>query len=277
MANAAMFSAQEFGNALGGAVALWVSDASGYLTGVSFVVGLLVLIFLMVTCRLEPSFGAGTEREGDKTLVDTFKKYVACSEYGVRLWNNVHGLWFAFAFAAFPSGASLLSGPHCKTWMVKDGLSEGDIAAVEFAAKMVSVATMLAGGLLAKRVGLRRLIFASYAGTVVVTALLGAGFLGDTLSQSEWLLLKLIYHGSLGFHIGPQMALFQSLLDERVAATLFTFFCCLCNNARSWSTHYHGIWIEKYGYATTATLDSAVVLVPLALIWLVQPPRAHLD
>lgn len=261
-ADGVMFAAQELGNALGGSTALVVSNSLGYSAGCVFVVGLLGLVFAGFTCRLHPAVGAADVREdglGQQLLLYLLNLRAAL--FGPGWWR----FWLAVAFACFPSGALLLRGPHCKSRMVADSLGEGEVALVELAGKVASIATMLCGGFLSHKVGARFLVAIAYAGTMLVNGILVLA-MSPNLTFRSWMCVKIAFHFIHGFHIGPQMSLFRSCCQENVAATQFTIFCALCNNADSWGKNVLGNWLESSGFHSALSWDAAVVVIPLALL-----------
>ncbi|CAE7612394.1 unnamed protein product [Symbiodinium natans] len=274
-ANGAMFAAQEFGNMLGGAVALAVSSQSSYQGGCLFVVGLLALAFFGITCRLHPTVGVQARRPD--TASQQLLAYVRSLRESCVGPEAIH-FWLGMAFALFPSGTLLLRGPHCKSWMVMHSLDDDSVAWVEFAGKTVTICTMLAGGFMSSGSNRKKWVAMSYVSTMCISSFVAwLSWTGGKFSFETWLGIKVAFHFVHGFHIGPQMALFQQLCRPSVAATQFTIFCCLCNNADSWGKRFQGAWIESDGYARTLLWEVPFVLTPLAILPFIEPENLHTD
>eukprot|EP00747_Dinoflagellata_sp_TGD_P000488 gnl/TRDRNA2_/TRDRNA2_100622_c1_seq1.p1 gnl/TRDRNA2_/TRDRNA2_100622_c1~~gnl/TRDRNA2_/TRDRNA2_100622_c1_seq1.p1 ORF type:complete len:320 (-),score=37.47 gnl/TRDRNA2_/TRDRNA2_100622_c1_seq1:20-853(-) len=271
-ADGTMFAAQEVGNALGGSVALMVSDRFGYAPGCIWVVGLLALIFLCFTCRLRQDVGAPIVAVA--SAVERFRDYfhtLRDALFGV----GAGAFWLTMLFACFPSGTLILRGPHCESKMTKDGLSEADVGTVELAGKAVGITTMLLGGFLSRRLGARAFVGGSYLGTLCVN-LMASLAMKSTLTFHSWLLIAIMYRFMHGFHIGPQMSLFRSRCNPAVAATQFTMFCALCNNADNWGNKMTGQWLEQVSFQEVLLWDAAIVLIPLAMLPLLRV-REHVE
>lgn len=273
--NGFMFGGQYLGIALGGGGAIYVSSLFGFNTSLIFVSGLLaaLLIFVLIFIRdpqAQPLLTDSQSRQLGKVLANLktfFLKLYA------GFFRSGRGPVLGLAVASLPVGAMALAYALLGTLQVDIGLSEASIAQISVMNTVAGAFGCLAGGLLGDRFGMKRMIAAFYVLTTVPTLYLATkiaavGLAGVTVTEFYTVVVA---HGFLygsGFALRP--AIIMGMTNPAVAATQFTAYMALGNLAISFGNYWQGIVAERIGYSTALYLDSAIVIVALAIIPFLQ-------
>jgi PAT family beta-lactamase induction signal transducer AmpG len=269
--NGFMFGGQYLGIALGGGGAIYVSSLVGFNASIIFVSGLLVLSLLFVVVFIRDPYTAPlaiTRR------VSAFSHFVATLGAFVRnLYDGFmlsgRGPRLGLLFAILPCGALALAYAILGTLQVDYGLEQDDIAKLSVLNTIAGGIGCLIGGILADRLGIKKIIGLFYCLTAVPTLYLAfqIGSIGLAAIPIEQFFAAVILHGLMyGGAFAVAAAIFMGMTSPAVAATQFTAYMALGNIAISIGNFWQGIVAERIGYSAALYLDAALILAPLAVL-----------
>ncbi|GJM43406.1 MAG: hypothetical protein DHS20C21_02480 [Gemmatimonadota bacterium] len=277
-ANGFMFGASYLGQFLGGSGALWIAGAFGFGLTYPYVLGLLILILLAVTLRLnEPP---------PEALSDTGARIGVLSKLGFRLGKYAMDLIRGFflsgrgpvagvVFALMPFGALALGLALGTTMMVDLGMDENNIAAVNAWATVLAALGCVVGGFVSDRIGHRKALAAWFVVTTLPTIWLSLRFTGSEgmagITPGDYWMAALTYSFASGLITGTSAAVFMGLTSPLVAATQFSGYMAMRNLVYTYSAAWQGWFADLKGYAETLRLDALIAFIPLLAIVFLKP------
>lgn len=280
VANGFMFGASYVGQVLGGSGALWVAGAYGFPVTFPFVCGMLLVVFFLVTLRLnEPRLAAAeaVERAGGVLAAIAYRvgKYLMDLMRGFFLSGS--GPVVGAAFGLMPFGALALGLALGSTMQVDLGMTENQIANLGLYSGIASALGCVVGGWVSDRLGHRKMLSVWFLLTTLPTFYLSgqftgaAGMEGVTIETYRW--VAIVYSLFSGLISGTSIAVFMGLTSPVVAATQFSGYMALRNLVYSYSAGWQGWFADLQGYAATLRLDAVIAFVPLIAIFFLRKPR----
>lgn len=255
-ANGLMFAGAYGGIALGGSVVLFLKGALGFPVAsllVPVAVGtVLASTTLLLREPVAPATSGGLRQVG-RELGDYV---VAVAKAFLGSARGVLGL----VLSLLPFGGMALSLTVSTIVSPTIGMTDDEIASLNFACTVVALVCCAVGGFVSDRLGRRTTLAAFALGTLLPTwwlasVLDGAGFLhppegaGGTWPRQEelvraWWIAQLVFSVFQGLMYGIRTALFMGLVDRRVAATHFTAFMAMLNVVTMYSLAWQGAALE---------------------------------
>ncbi|MGI9264465.1 MAG: MFS transporter [Gammaproteobacteria bacterium] len=269
--NGFMFGGQYLGIALGGGGAIFVFGIWGFNAALVYIssllfANLLFIIFFVNDPHVEP-LPDNRQRDVARVFLRSLKSFL--KEVYESFLRSGRGPKLGLVFSLLPVGAMALAYATLGTITVDFGLSEMQIAEVNIYNTIAAALGCLAGGLLADRFGIKKMLWLFYLLTTVPTLFLGmqistVGLAAVPLTQFYGVIVT---HGFLyGMAFGQHAAIFMGMTNPAVAATQFTAFMAMSNLAISFANYWQGIVAERIDYAMVFYLDSLLVIVPLVLL-----------
>jgi PAT family beta-lactamase induction signal transducer AmpG len=267
LANSVMWAAKSAGVALGGGGGTVLAKHLGWPALFATNAAILGIVMLLVVAVRERSAPAPSS---ETRPVERLEWAELRRAFSFR--DPLVGLAIAMIV---PIGTSLVGSVMTRMMRADLGFSAEKIAllsgTIDPAAGIVG---SLAGGALADRLGLRRVM----ATTVV---LLGAGLLAFAFGRDFWpsyaflvgwsIVMTLALHAygsaSLGF--------FMTLSSPRVGATQFATFMAATNLTYAWTRPVGGRLADAHGPVVTFAIAGLVQLASVALLAFVDPARAE--
>jgi PAT family beta-lactamase induction signal transducer AmpG len=270
-ANGIMFGGQYFGIALGGGGAVFVFGLWGFNVALVYVSSLLALSWAFTFLFIRDPFVVRDRvvQAGNVLRVFGGKLWAFLKELYLSFVHSGSGPKVGLLFALLPCGAMALAYAMLGTIQVDYGLTQTQIAQVSVANTIAAATGCIAGGLLADRFGLKKMLGAFFVLTALPTLYLATmiSVMGLQQIPIQSLFGTIIVHGFLfGMAFGSRPAVFMGMTNPAVAATQFTAFMGMSNLAISYSTYWQGIVAERFGYAPMLFADALIMLVPLAII-----------
>lgn len=277
-ANGFMFGASYLGQFLGGSGALWIAGALGFGLTYPYVLGLLILILVFVTLRLNEPPPEALAAVAGRTKVLSKLAY-RLGKYGMDLLRGFflsgRGPVAGVVFALMPFGALALGLALGTTMMVDLGMNENRIAAVNAWATVLAALGCVAGGFISDRIGHRKALSAWFVLTTLPTFWLSARFAGSEgmagITQADYWIAALTYSFASGLITGTSAAVFMGLTSPLVAATQFSGYMAMRNLVYTYSAAWQGWFADLKGYAETLRLDAFIAFIPLLAIILLKP------
>jgi PAT family beta-lactamase induction signal transducer AmpG len=269
--NGFMFAGQFFGIAMGGGGAIyvfgrWGFDATLMYISVALLINLLFILFFVS----DPDVVRDAARKGADVAGEIRQKLEAfLRELYTSVFQSGRGPVIGLFFAALPVGSMALNYAILGTIKVDIGLTQTQNAEISIYNTIAAGAGCLAGGWLAQRFGVRRMLAVFLAGTAVPTALLAMRIEAVGLEQFPLrdFYAIIIAHGAVyGMTFGAHKAVFMGMTNPAVGATQFTAFMAMGNLAIVYSNLWQGYMAQWHGYATALYLDALFMLVPLVVI-----------
>ncbi len=278
IANGFMFGSSYLGQTVGGSGALMVTGWLGFKAAFPFVLLVMLMILLFVTLRIR-------EPENSETVVfnqsePLFRQFISqlkifFREMYLGFFRSGKGPLVGVGFALLPSGALALGLGLGSTLQVDVGMDEQQIATITFISTIIAASGCIIGGWISDRIGHRKALSGWYVLTIFPTLYLASRFVGDEgvagVTIAMFIGASLVYSFTSGLIQGTRTALFMGLTNPRVAATQFTGYMALNNLVYTYSSLWQGRFADINGYASTMYLDSALIIIPLALIPLLLP------
>ena len=278
--NGFMFGGQYFGIALGGGGAVYVFGLWGFDAALMYVSSLLVASLLFVVLFVwDPDVVTAAGRQAN----DVVRRFAR------KLWSFLVELYVSFArsgrgprlgllFAALPTGAMALNYAILGTMQVDYGLSQTQIAKISIYNTLAAAVGCVIGGWLGDRFGVKKMLALFFVATTVPTLWLAFQVAAVGLQQVALaaFFTAIISHGLIyGMTFGAHKAVFMGMTNPAVAATQFTAFMAMGNLAISYSNFWQGLVADRFGYATVLYFDALIMLVPLALIPVLEGREAE--
>lgn len=284
-ANGFMFGASYLGQALGGSGALWIAGRFGFAASYPFVCGLLALILVAVSMRLE---------EPRRALVATGEALVGAAavlrgialqlkayfiELGRGFFLSGKGPLLGMVFAVVPNGALALGLALGNTMQVDLGMSEDQIAELNVYGTVAAAAGCIIGGWVSDRLGHRKMLALWYALTTIPTFWLSGQFTGasgmEGVTIQSYYAVSVAYGFFSGLIAGTAIAVFMGLTSPLVAATQFSGYMALRNLMYSYSSTWQGSFADAHGYLATLRLDAWIAFLPILLIPFLTPRKGE--
>lgn len=292
LANGLMFAGASVGQAVGGSGVLYLMAYAGTGAGIVLTAASILAVTTFVVLPMkEATAQALAVRAGDAgppAPTAAWRWAQATAEmrgFAVQAFRSFLGSRAALAgvgFALLPAGAMSLSLALQSNLAVELGMTDAGVASLSLWTNLLSGAAMVAGGLLADRLGRRRMLGLFMALQSVPVLLLawllwqqgyvmprepGAPPL-DTLI-TMLVVCTLLFNIPFGLMYGTRSAVMMDITDPRVAGTQFTSYMAMMNLAIAFSATWQGLSIEALGYPATLVLDALLGLCCLALLpWL---------
>ena len=284
-ANGFMFGASYLGQAVGGSGALWIAGALGFKASYPYVLGLLALILVMVSMRLnEPQralVAAEEAVEGFVAVLEAIwlriRTYVI--ELGRGFFRSGRGPLLGVIFAVVPNGALALGLALGNTMQVDLGLTENQISLLTLQGTVAAAAGCILGGWVSDRVGHRKMLALWYALTTLPTFWLSGQFHGaagmEGVTVNGFWAVSIVYSFFSGLISGTSIAVFMGLTSPLVAATQFSGYMALRNLMYSYSSTWQGRFAELHGYMATLKLDAWIAFLPILMIPFLTPRKGE--
>jgi PAT family beta-lactamase induction signal transducer AmpG len=269
--NGFMFAGQFFGIAMGGGGAIYVFGRWGFDVTLMYIsVALLINLLFILFFVSDPDVVRDAARKGADVAGEIRQKLEAfLRELYTSVFQSGRGPVIGLFFAALPVGSMALNYAILGTIKVDIGLTQTQNAEISIYNTIAAGAGCLAGGWLAQRFGVRRMLAVFLAGTAVPTALLAMRIEAVGLEQFPLrdFYAIIIAHGAVyGMTFGAHKAVFMGMTNPAVGATQFTAFMAMGNLAIVYSNLWQGYMAQWHGYATALYLDALFMLVPLVVI-----------
>lgn len=281
LANGFMFAGTTLGQTIGGSGALYVSGAFGFEWSYAVVLGALAAVFFGVTLRIQEPRGQGLAAPARNAapLRETLRRIgIFARDFADGFLRSGRGPLLGVLLALLPSGAVALGLALGTTLQVDLGMSDRQIADLTFFSAVSGALGCVIGGWLSDRLGHRKMLMIFYSLTTVPTLWLASRFTGDGVSGITvpmYYGTTIVYTFTSGLLNGAYLAIFMGLTSVRVAATQFTAYMAMGNLAYTYSSVWQGKLAASQGYATVFVLDSALVLLPVALAPLLSASRRN--
>ncbi len=292
--NGMMFAGAYLGNGVGGAGVLFLKPYLGDFRFAFLFVGLAILmVTVFITWRLREPKTTPKEPSEEESNTDsrwhTIQKEL--KEYLITTGRAFFGSRLGFlgvVFALLPCGAFSLGLVLQNNLSVDIGLLDSEIAWLSFSSVILSALGCILGGRLSDRFG-RRLCIGIFLASTSLPVLVLAAY----LFQTDWEFSKRItetidpdsvfqlvimfwatcsvYSFVHGLMYGTRTALFMDICQPEIAATQFTAYMALLNVVIAYTASWQGESIERWGYATTLTLDAILGLLCLFILPFLKP------
>ena len=298
LANGLMFAGQYLGTAVGGAGVLFLTGRGvPFDITFVFVAAALGMITVTVVLRLREPLAPELSNGADAAGAGRSPAARALSELGAYVRTAARSLvgsrlaLAALVFALLPTGAYGLSLAVGTSLAVELGLSDQQIATLNFGSLVLAAAGCVTGGWLSDKLG-RRKMLATYVVLMVIPSLVMAWATAEhgwvmpvetkaatrpappaALVTMFWA-MTLAYTACQGLMYGARTALFMDVSNAAVAATQFTAYMAMLNLVISYSAAWQGQAAGRLGYPKTFLLDALSGLVCLAVLPLVKPSPA---
>jgi PAT family beta-lactamase induction signal transducer AmpG len=276
LANGLMFAGASVGQALGGAGVLFAMGAIGLQGGIVAVACSILLVTVFVVLPMKEKAApqqALASAQAAVAQMRGFAKDAFRSFLGAR--SAFLGVWFAL----LPMGAMSLSLALQSNLSVELGMDDDAVATLTLAATIVSGASMVLGGWVADRLGLRRTlavytVLMSLPVLYLAWVLQSAGYVmprppgQPPIPALIWHLwfATMAFNVAMGLMYGTRTAVYMDITNPLVAGTQFTAYMAMMNLAISLAATWQGVAIEALGYPLTLVLDAALGVVSLALL-----------
>lgn len=289
LANGVMYAGMMVGQILGGPMLLLLVGESSFNSGFFLVAGALLTIaaFVVLPMREPPALETAGEPASAVGIRGSLR---AVRNFTLRSYQALIGSRGAFAcllFCMLPAGALSLNLSLKAALAVEIGFTPAQIAQLGLVGTLVAACGTVAGGLLTRRVGKRRLIAFSTVAACIPTLWLmwqlqAHGHAMPTLAKqtssaqlTQALWIAVVSYQFLAYlMIGARFALFMDVTTPRVAATQFTVYASLNNVGLALSAAWQGKAAEAWGYPTVLAVDVAVGLLGLLVLPFVLKPSA---
>jgi PAT family beta-lactamase induction signal transducer AmpG len=269
--NGYMFGGQYLGIALGGGGAIFVSSIWSFEGALIYISALLLANMIFCLTFIE---------DPDTKTADEPRRVGALEHFFGVLGQFVRNLYSSFMhsgsgpklgllFAILPKGAIALAYAMLGTLQVDYGLNEIQISQVAVInATLVGVGSVL-GGLLADRIGVKKVVGFFFALSAVPTLFLAIQIstIGLNAIPIEQFYAAIMAHGLIfGMSYGPRIAILMGMTNPLVAATQFTAYMGMINLSISMANYWQGIVAERFDYSTALIVDSALIVFSVLLL-----------
>lgn len=282
-ANGVMFAGAAIGQLIGGSGVLFLMGYTGFQPTFFFVAGCILAVTACIVLPMREAPGPARPAIVGSYLRAAGREMHAFAVESFRSFLGTRGAFSGLLFALLPPGAMCLGLALQSNLAVELGLSNDQIALLQFWTLAINAAFMVIGGYLSDRYG-RRLTLAVYIAGMGIPVL----YLMSMLTHYGWIMpvginvanrpevpaalvtalwiAMLAYAVFLGLMYGTRSAICMDVTNPTVAATQFTAYMALMNLTISYSAAWQGIAIEAWGYPRTMLVDVLFGLVGLALI-----------
>ncbi len=285
VANGFMFGAAYLGQAIGGSGALFIAGRFGFGASYPFVVGMLALILVAVSLRLEePQRALAATGEAVKGAANVMRAIAAqlktyMIDLGRGLFRSGKGPLLGVIFAVVPNGALALGLALGNTMQVDLGMSEDQIATLNVYGTVAAALGCVLGGWVSDKLGHRKMLAIWYAFTTIPTFWLSGQFTGasgmEGVTLQSYTMVAVTYSFFSGLIAGTSIAVFMGLTSPLVAATQFSGYMALRNLMYSYSASWQGGFAEAHGYMATLRLDAWIAFLPILLIPFLTPRKGE--
>lgn len=269
--NGFMFAGQFFGIGMGGGGAIYVFGRWGFDIALVYISGALFLnlLFILFFVRDPDVVRNIVHKSGNIWLRmrEEIAKFLRDLYTSFLMSGN--GPRVGLLFAALPVGSMALNYAILGTIKVDIGLTQSQNAEISIYNTIAAGLGCLAGGWLAQRFGVKRMLATFLAATAAPTLALAWQIEAVGLEQLalEYFYTVIIAHGAIyGMTFGAHKAVFMGMTNPAVGATQFTAFMAMGNLAIVYSNLWQGYAAQMHGYSAALYLDALLMLVPLAMI-----------
>ena len=266
--NGYMFAGQYAGIGIGGAGAIAMFGWIGFDATLLLVATLLTCNTLFVVYFVrDPDAAQGlTTTQGQNPFI------IFAVELRNGFFRSGRGPLLALLFSVIPGAAIALAYATLATIQVDYGLESSRIALLTAVNTVFAALGCVFGGMLGDRYNSRVVLFVSCLATTIPTVALATVISNVGLTNVSIYLFSacIIAHGfCFGSVFGVRAAVFMSVANPVVGATMFTAFMALSNLATSYTNFWQGQVAGSYGYDTVLFIDAALIVFGLAIIpWL---------
>jgi PAT family beta-lactamase induction signal transducer AmpG len=175
--------------------------------------------------------------------------------------------WFGLLVALLtPAGYALVGAVTTRMLRADLHLSDAMIGTLSGVVDPIAaVAGALLGGLLADRIGARKVMGGAMVGISACLAAWGLG--GDLRAETTFLFAWFILlNGLISAYNAASLGLFMSLSNPAIGATHFAAYMAATNLAYSWCAPAGGHLADTYGTTTTYLIAAGLQLATIALL-----------
>lgn len=264
-ANSVMWAAKMVGIAIGGGAGTVLARFMGWrvlFVAIALVIWAIMLVVLVVK-----------ERPAEEAAEATRQKL------------NLSELWRSFAFPTAimgivvavltPAGYALVAAPFTRLMRADLKLSEEVIGTLSGTADPIAgVAGALLGGVLADRLGARRVMGSCMLllGVLLAVWALGRSYWAAMPFLTGWIVAFALFQGAYN---AATLGFFMTLSNPRVGATQFAVFMAATNLTYTWTSPAGGYIADRFGLTTAFWVAAAVQVGAIALLPLCNPKLAE--
>ena len=300
LANGIMFGSAQVGYVIGGSAVLWLKEEMGSFEASSMIVPVLMVIILTGVITLICEKSAAEEMEdgllpapepgasGLRAVKNQLIDYVKTAAHSMFLSKNG---FLTFLLALTPIGGLALSMLLSALIAPRLGMTDKEVAELNFITTLVWVPCCLFGGWLSDRFN-RRLIFAITASLTVLPGIWLAfqfknagwdhppeGIDGvwprESALITTWWMATITFSVFNGLMYGVKSAFFMDIVTPKIAATQFTALMALTNLTNIYSKIWQSQALSTKDWNWTIWkllfVDSAIGLVFLILLFFIKP------
>jgi PAT family beta-lactamase induction signal transducer AmpG len=291
IANGMMFAGAYVGQGLGGAGVLKLTGYTGFTSTFFFVAGAILLVTTFIVLPMKEAAGAPRIAAAGSRLRAAGREMHAFAVDSFRSFLGSRGAFSGLFFALFPAGAMCLGLSLQSNLAVELGMTDDQVANLNFWSAVISAVACVSGGFLSDRLGRRKTLF-----TYIALMGLPVLYMMNMLTHYGWIMpvdvtavnrpevpaglvtafwiASLVYAVINGLMYGTRSAIFMDVTNPAVAATQFTAYMALMNLTIAYSSTWQGIAVEAWGYPLTMLVDAIFGLCCLAFIPLMKRPAA---
>jgi len=264
-ANSIMWAGKTVGVAIGGGSAVLAKYTNWQTTFVAIAVSVWIIMLAPLVLRERP-------RGDDARLADEGSR-LDLRELARSLFFAPSLVGFVIAFVT-PAGYALVGPFTTRLMRAELGLSEERLFALSIAEAVSGVIGSLVGGVIADKVGSRRMMAVSMA----MIGLVIGGFAALSTLWSSYGFLAL-YSVSLQLAIcaysAASLGFFMRLSNPAIGATQFTAYMATTNLCYSFTAKWGGWMADNVGYVNGYLIAAAVQIASVSLLLLCDPRKAE--
>jgi PAT family beta-lactamase induction signal transducer AmpG len=264
-ANSLMWAGKTVGVAIGGGSAVLAKYTSWQTTFVAIAASIWVVMLAPLLLRERPrGEDARLAEEGSRLDLPELRRSLLFAP-------SIVG--FVIAFLT-PAGYALVGPFTTRLMRAELGLSEERLFALSVAEAVTGVVGSLAGGVIADKIGARRMMGVSMAAIGLMLG--GFGALSRLWPSYAFLAL---YSVSLQLTIcsysAASLGFFMRLSNPAIGATQFTAYMAMTNLCYSFTAKWGGWMADKLGYVNGYYIAAAVQVLTIPLLLLCDPKLAE--
>jgi PAT family beta-lactamase induction signal transducer AmpG len=266
-ANSVMWASKSGGVAVGGGAGTVLAKHLGWPALFLVIACALWAVMVLVIFVRERPAGEGSEAAAQEKL--SFAELKRSLSFAAPL------VGIAIAFLA-PAGYALTSTVTTRMFRADLKLSSEAIATISgLVTPLSGVAGALLGGVLADRLGVRRVIAGSLVAISVALASFAAlkGLWPSFTFLVVWTIAVQVAIMAYG---AAALGFFMSLSNPAVGATQFALFMAATNLTYSWASPAGGYLADRWGLPATFAIAAVVQLLAIGLLPLCDPRQAAL-
>jgi PAT family beta-lactamase induction signal transducer AmpG len=264
-ANSIMWAGKTIGVSMGAGGAVLAKHTSWETTFVVIAVSVWIIM-------LAPLLLRERARGDDARGAEVGRRLDARELYrSLAFWPSIMGFFIAFIT---PAGYALVGTFTTRLMRAELRFSEEQIFALSIAEAITGVVGSLVGGVIADKVGTRRMM----GGSMVAMGLVLGGFAALSRLWPSYAFVAL-YSVSLQLAIcsysAAALGFFMRLSNPAIGATQFTAYMATINLCYSFTAKWGGWMADEIGYVDGYFFASAVQIVSVSLLLLCDPQKAE--